>query len=226
MAMKRITLVGACLVAAAFAISGLAASTASAVEPVFERVIVVPIKEGEKMAFTSASAKATLETVGKVKIVCLSSSGKGNITGPTAISMAVTFKGCEEPVGTKCTSTGALEGEVVVSGFEGKLGNLKSEATPGIALFQGSGHANDAEFSCGATTVKIFGGVVGPITPIGSVVTKLKLIYKETAGVQLFENLFGGSLDNLSMSFSGGSAVRTGLLETTTITLSEPLEIS
>jgi hypothetical protein len=223
--MNRIKVVATCL-AAVFAISGLAAATASAAEPIFERVIVVPVKEGEKVAFTAASAKTTLETVGKVKIVCTSSTGKGNITGPTGISVSVTFKGCESPAGTKCTSTGALEGEVVTNGFEGKLGNLKSEATPGVALFPATGHTNDAEFACGATTVKMFGGVVGPITPVGTVVTKLKLTYKETAGVQLFESLFGGPLDNLSMAFNGGSAARTGLLETNTITLSEPLQIS
>jgi hypothetical protein len=219
---RYLKLTGLC-VAAVFVLGAVTAVSASA-GPVFSKVIVEPLKEGEKVPFTSTSGKTTLETVAKEKIICLSSTDKGELTGPTSLVVAVAFKGCEH-LATKCTSTGALEGEIITNNFEGKLGNLKSESTPGIALFQEKAKPADAEFTCGTTKVKIFGGVVGPITPVGNAVTKLKLSFKQTAGIQLFENLFGGPLDNLTASFAEAKAERTGLNGTDTLTLSKPIQV-
>jgi len=225
--MARIRIIGLCVVAAAFAMSTMAAAPASAAEPVFEHeiVMVTPLTESEKVLFTAASKKATLETVQKEKIVCASSSAQGSILGPSGISLSVAFKGCEE-LGSKCTSAGAAEGEILTNVFEGKLGNLKSGSTPGVALFQPKEHENDAEFVCGTTSVEIFGGVVGPITTVGKLVTKLSLTYKSTAGIQLFESLFGGPLEVLAASFGRGKAEQAGLTATDVLTLSQPLEIS
>jgi hypothetical protein len=223
-AMKCLKLTGLCLVVVLVLGAASAASASAASGPVFSKVIVEPLKEGEKVPFTSTTGKTTLETVGKEKIVCLSSIDKGELTGPTSLVLAVAFKGCEHSA-TKCTSAGAAEGEIVTNAFEGKLGNLKSESTPGVALFQEKTKPADAEFTCGTTKIKLFGGVVGPITPAGTAVTKLKLSYKETAGIQLFENIFGGPLDNLSASFGEGKAERMGLTGTDTLTLSKPIQV-
>jgi hypothetical protein len=221
--MKCLKLMGLCLTAL-LAIGAASAVSASAASPVFSKVIVEPLKEGEKVPFTSTTRKTTLETVEKEKITCLSSTDKGELTGPTSLVLSVKFAGCEH-LTTKCTSAGAAEGEIVTNLFEGKLGNLKSEATPGIALFQEKAKANDAEFTCGTIKVKIFGGVVGPITPIGSAVTKLTLKFQQTSGIQLFENIFGGPLDNLSTSFAEGKAERSGLAASDILTLSKPIQV-
>jgi hypothetical protein len=203
----------------------VAATAASAAEPIFQKVIVVPVKEGEKLAFSSSGAKATLETVGKKTIVCTTTSGQGEIIGPTGINLSITFKGCESAA-TKCTSAGAAEGEIVTNGFEGKLGNLKSGSTPGVDLSPLKGSTDDAEFACGTTKVKVFGGVVGQINAIDRKTTKLTLTYSEKTGVQLFESLFGGSLDVLGTSFGEAEAEQTGLSAHLALKLAEEVEIS
>ena len=223
--MKCLKLTGLCL-AAVFVFGAATSVSAAAAGPVFSKVIVEPLKEGEKVPFTSSTHKTTLETVGKEKINCSSSTDKGELTGPTSLVLGVAFKGCEyAATKTKCTSAGAAEGEIITNNFEGKLGNLKSESTPGIALFQEKGKPADAEFTCGTTKIKLFGGVVGPITPAGAAVTKLTLSYKQTAGIQLFENIFGGPLDNLSASFAEGKPERTALSGTDTLTLAKPIQV-
>jgi hypothetical protein len=223
--MRRISSLALSLAAIAALFSTTAIAAASAAEPIFQRVIVTPVKEGEKISYTAAGTKTTLETVEKSKIACASVAAKGAITGPSSLTMAVAFKGCESSA-TKCTSAAAAEGEIVTNTFEGKLGNLKSGSTPGVALFQSKAATTDAEFACGTTKVKLTGGVVGPITTVGKVESKLTLTYTAKAGIQLFESLFGGPLDTLALQFEPGKAEQSGLNAHVTLTLAEPLEVS
>ncbi len=221
--MRRTSVFALCL-ACALAAASAGATIASAVEPIFEKVIIVPNKEGEKIPFTATGTKAVFTTTAGAKITCLTASASGNVVGEHTMTFAVTFKGCEGFT-AKCTSAGALEGEVVTAGFEGKLGNLKSESTPGIALF--GLKETDAEFTCGTTAVKLTGGVVGPISPFGSVVNKLTLQYKAASpGIQLFESLFGGPLDTFSLATGGGGPVHAALGEKIALKMSEPIEIT
>jgi hypothetical protein len=222
---RRISSLALSLAAIAVLLGATAIATASAAEPIFERVIVVPVKEGEKIAFKAAGAKATLESVEKNKVACTSTASTGSVSGPTGVTMTITFKGCESSA-TKCTSAGAAEGEIVTNTFEGKLGNLKSGSTPGVALFQAKEKTTDAEFTCGTNKVKLTGGVVGTIGLDERVETKLTLLYTAKAGIQLFESLFGGSLDVFSMSFNEAAAAQSGLSTRITMTLAEPLEVS
>jgi hypothetical protein len=223
--MRRISSLAIAALAVVGALAGAAATAASAAEPIFERVVVTPVKEGEKISYTAVGAKVSLETVGKNKITCLTSAGKGAITGPSALNMSITFKGCESSA-TKCTSTGAAEGEILTTAFEGKLGNLKSGSTPGVAFFQGKEKSTAAEFACGTTKVKLTGGVVGPISTVGKVESKLTLSYTAKSGIQLFESLFGGPLDVLDLQFGEGTAEQSGLVAKFTLKLSESLEIT
>jgi hypothetical protein len=222
--MRRIALMALSLLSVAAA-SASAAVSAAAAEPVFERIVITPLKEGEKVPFTSKTGRTLLETPAKTKVACAGATDKGSIEGPTSLSLSVKFTGCESGA-AKCTSAGAAEGEIVTNTFEGKLGNLKSGSTPGVALAQSKEHTNDAEFNCGATAVKLFGGVVGAVAPIGKTVSKLIVGFKESAGVQLFESLFGGPLEALSATFNGGTAESTGLEATDALTLAEPLQVS
>ena len=139
--------------------------------------------------------------------------------------MSIAFKGCEMAA-AKCTSTGAAEGEIVTNTFEGKLGNLKSSSTPGIALTQPKAKTNDSEFTCGTTKVTLSGGVVGTVAPTGKIVAKLTISYIQKTGIQLFESTFGGPLDILSTTIGTGSARQTGLALKDTITLPELIEIT
>jgi hypothetical protein len=221
---RSVRRVALCLVALT-AVGCIVTATASAAEPIFNKVVVVPLKEGEKVSFTSTGLKANLETVGKKLIVCASSTGQGEVVGPTGMKLGITFKGCESAT-TKCTSTGAAEGEIVTNGFEGKLGNLKSGSTPGVDLSQLKEKTNDAEFTCGTTKVKLFGGVVGPIVTANKKTTRLLLTYSARSGIQLFENLFGGSVNTFSTSFGEAAAEQTGLVGHITLKFSEEVEIT
>jgi hypothetical protein len=222
---RRISSLTLSLVAIAALLGSAAIATASAAEPIFERVIVIPVKEGEKITFKGVGSKVTLETVEKSKVTCTSTASTGAVSGPNGVTMAITLKGCESSA-SKCTSAGAAEGEIVTNTFEGKLGNLKSGSTPGVALFQSKEKTTDAEFTCGTNKVKLTGGVVGTIGLDERVETKLTLLYTAKAGIQLFESLFGGTLDVLDTQFNEGAATQSGLSTRITITLAEPLEVS
>jgi hypothetical protein len=210
---------------AVIAAGAITTATAAAVEPVFQRVVTTPVKEGEKIPFKSTGAKTTLETVEKAKIACTSTTNTGSITGPTSLTLAITFKGCESSA-TKCTSAGAAEGEIVTNVFEGKLGNLKNGSTPGIALFQSKTSTVDAEFTCGTTKVKLTGGVVGQVTNVGKPSTKLIISYVAKSGVQLFESLFGGTLDVLNLQFAEGKAMQSAVVTKDTLVFPEAIQVS
>jgi hypothetical protein len=223
--MRRISSLALSLAAIAALFSTIAIAAASAAEPIFERVIVTPVKEGEKISYNATGTKTALETVEHNKISCTSVAAKGAITGPSSLTMTVAFKGCESSA-TKCTSAGSAEGEILTNTFEGKLGNLKSGNTPGVALFQSKAATTDAEFTCGTTKVRLTGGVVGPITTVGKVESKLTLTYSAKAGIQLFESLFGGALDVFNTQFGEAKAEQSGLNAHVTLTLAEPLEVT
>ena len=119
--MKRIRIIALCLVAA-FALSAIAATGASAEEaPEIGRCKKVTVKKSgkygtvtctslkaggeyewtpgvEKTGFTEHGTITTIETVGKAKMVCEESNWTGEYTGPkTVANVKVTF-------GQKCTS--------------------------------------------------------------------------------------------------------------------------
>ncbi len=119
--MKRIRIVGLCLVAA-FALSAIAVSTASATAPEFGRCLKKAKAEGSgfsdskcnkaigtgaKYEWTTTIVKkglssviksgttATLETVSKTKITCKGETATGEVDAPKDAKLTADFTGCE-----------------------------------------------------------------------------------------------------------------------------------
>ncbi len=221
--MKHVRIVGFCL-AVALGLIGATAGSASAAAPEFSRSTSTPVKEGEKITFTSTAKSAKLESVGKEKIACATATDKGEIVGPTGINSSFTFKECVK--GTeKCTSSGAAAGEIVTNIFEGKLGDLKSSSTPGVSFAQAKEKTNDAEFTCGTEKIVLSGGVAGSIT-LKRATSKPPIVFVEKLGIQAFEGLFGGTLETLSMTVGTGKAVQAGLSLKDVLALPEEIAIS
>jgi hypothetical protein len=222
--MKRVGIIGFCL-AVALGLIGVSAGSASAAAPEFSRSTSTPVKEGEKITFTSTAKLPKLESVGKVKIACATATDKGEIVGATGINTSVTFKECLK--GTeKCTSTGATAGEIVTNTFEGKLGNLKSSSTPGVSFAQAKEKTSDAEFTCGTEEkIVLSGGVVGSIT-LKRATSKPPITFVQKAGIQQFESLFGGTLEILSLKVNTGAAETAGLSLKDVLVLPEEIAIS
>lgn len=197
--MKPIRLIGLCLVAA-FALSAVAAASASAKEVLYE------LSKGTFPAtFTSTGGKSTLETVaggltGVVSCTGIKDSGTiGSATegsGKTAHlgTAKITFTGCTAAGGlAKCTSvkTGEetiAEGEILVRSAPFHLGLADPGGLPAQLLL-----ISGVEFKCATETVKVSGSIIGLIKKtngeppvIGEEVEKASLVFKQKKGKQEF----------------------------------------
>lgn len=152
--MKRIRIVGLCLVAA-FAFTALAASSAFATappQPVFGKCLKKAVATGEGYSDTgctkhvASAAKyewvkggangveyttaikeatsATLETTKKEKVVCTGETSTGKILTETTQETTPTFTGCST-LTKKCSTPGKPEGTISVAPLEGTLGTEK-----------------------------------------------------------------------------------------------------
>lgn len=188
--MKRIRIVGLCLLAA-FAFSAVAVSTASAAAPEFGRCIKKAKAEGTGYSeakcntkgegktakyewvagivngtFTSAikaGTTATLETVGKTKITCKGETSGGEIATTKEVQGVIAkFTSCES-AGLKCQS-GATTGEIETKALSGVIGfetETGEQKKWKIAEeLHGPGNGNLAEFSCGPAKVLVHGSVL------------------------------------------------------------------
>jgi alpha-tubulin suppressor-like RCC1 family protein len=191
-----------------------------------------------KASFTSADATETvetvvkpkaieLETVGKVKLVCQNESGTGKYAGTKQVSgMVIEFTGCEFG-GTKCSSSGAAEGEITTSVIEGALGWRETEGNKiGLSLTP----AGEAELfmgaTCGSTTIAVRGSVIGVVTAVDKMSSTFTLLLGEKKGMQQPEAFEGESKEVLEMSVSGGAYEQVGLAADLTLTSEEGLEIN
>jgi hypothetical protein len=195
--MKRIRIMGLCLVAA-FAFSALAASFATA-EPVFLTKTVVA--EGAKIPIKATLGAAFLEGQSGSKITCTGGTSTGEVTGPvTAKNNVSTFVGCESS-GLKCES-GLTEGVIVTKALEAKLNGITS-SLPGERLFdekEGRG-GKLAEFSCGggAVVVIVRGSLIGSLAgaagtnaETGKLLPSSTLTFAESAGIQKYTSFSEG----------------------------------
>jgi hypothetical protein len=189
--MKRIRILGLCLVAA-FALTIVAASTASAAEPAlfacvkqaggkfsdkactkagegktakFELVEGV----GKKATFKGKGGAATLHTPavgGEVKCGGFKDSGT-NSSATTESKVVSIFTKCTS-LGKNCVSPGAKKGEIKTNNLKGVLGYInKGSKKVGVALSAESGSIL-AEFNCEGLEIVTTGSVIGEVTPVNS----------------------------------------------------------
>jgi hypothetical protein len=211
--MKRIRIMGLCLVAVVA--MSVAASSASAA-PVFVTKAVVGEPASSKIPIEATLGAAFLEAKSGTKITCTAGKSTGEITSKTTAAKNVTkFTGCESG-GNPCENAAAKE--IVTKSLAGVLGGITS-SLPGERLFdEATGKGGTlAEFKCaGVLNVIVKGSLIGSLSgaagttataaETGKLATS-KLTFAESAGIQKY-NKFAegeGGTEQLESSVGGGS---------------------
>jgi hypothetical protein len=196
--MKRIRIMGLCLVAA-FAMSALVSAAASA-EPVFLTKTVVA--EGVKIPIAGTLGAAFLEGKSGSKITCTGGTSTGEVTGPqTSKKNVTTFTGCLTGE-FKCESAGQAEGVIVTNALEAKLNGITA-VLPGEKLFnEATGKGGTlAEFSCASGAIAVIvkgsligslGGAAGTNAETGKLLATASLTFAEAGGIQKYTSFSEG----------------------------------
>ena len=158
---------------------------------------------GPKQKFTSTVGKVTLETVGGVKVTCVSGSGQGEITSLKGESIALVLSGCEERAAHQtCQSASAAVGEIRTSALSGELGFIADTEplTPvaGLDLKPAPPASSLARFQCGGGERVVTGSVIVPVAS-GKMSAAPALAFKATGGKQIPEGFEGLPTDTLSI---------------------------
>jgi hypothetical protein len=230
--MKRMRVIGLCLVAA-FAISAVMAGSASAAAPSFGRCLAQKggkyensgcTKEAKEVAkqkfeWTPTILKktfkahmtgtlATLETVTGTKITCKAEKNSGaEYSGEKSVSKIVAdFTGCETG-GIECSNAGA--GEIITSSLAGLLGVEKLGTTPPInnkleVQLTPESAATLAEFKCSTLTIKVTGCVAHPISS-GKMLLTATEKFTASKGEQKPDKFLGGPADECALASNNGA---------------------
>jgi hypothetical protein len=245
--MKITRILGLVLVAV-FALSAVAAASASAAEPAFYECAKEAggkyekgcAKEGGKGGYVlregigknhtlkGKSGKAKLETPGVGAVECSSSKSTGTVTGPKNINkIVVEYKGCTSN-GKKCNSTGAKAGTIKTNTLKGEIGYIeggKAAHEVGADIKPESG-TNLAEFECEGVKIETYGSVIGRVKPVNTFSKTSELIFKGTSGGgQEIKKLEGQPEDTLHTNFVGIASGLSSYQEQTTVNKGEDLEV-
>jgi hypothetical protein len=201
--MKRIGIIGLCLMAVVAA-SAVSAASSSAALPEFKSANGFPV------TFISSSLLPLLPTLksqilGKEEnIVCKTASDKGEISNATTVAkIKVTYTECkEESAPTKmCTTTGKATGTIETEAISGKIGYVGSAAElvnklVGIEL-KPTGLVFII-FTCTgkAEKVTVEGCTVGVATPTNVSTTLGFLAFEEIGGTNAKSQRFKGFADS------------------------------
>lgn len=217
--MKRIKIMGLCLIAVCWVAAAAGTGSASAL-PQF-----LPASG----TFLSVSGKGTLQTTGGMLLICASDFDKGSITGPDSVgNVLVAFHGCKETqLNSPCNSGPEPEGLIKTNELKGLLGYInKTSKDVGLSLEPTSGTVF-VEFSCasGLVKAKVTSSVIGKVSPINTKSTTSLLSYKQTSGKQLFTRLEGGPLAFLLILKIGEANEVAGEETHDIITFHQPTEV-
>ncbi len=182
-------------------------------------------------AFTGSGKAATLETVGKQKLMCTESATSGEYTGTKTATLRVTLTGCKKVASKEaCQSAGAAAGEIKASSLQGELGFIKDFAEGGavtVALGWDLKHSPSiVSGECGASkeALVLTGSVIAPISAVDKMLPAYNLTPKATAGKQAPESFEEAPNDTLSVAFGPGTPEQAGLTTIEKIVNGEKLE--
>jgi hypothetical protein len=249
--MQRLKFITLALMAA-FAISVVTASAASAALPEFGRCVKgaegsgkyeelncqkeggkkeFERKELAKRGFTGTSGAGTFETIKKNKVTCTGDTSKGEVeagNGHKVTNVTVTFTGCEEPIfKEKCHTAGEAEGTMKTVKLKGELGYLKAPPAPEVGLLlEPAAGTEFLKFECGFFIKSVVeGSVIGKVTPVNVMTPKFKIFYKQKEGKQEFQNFSGGGNHHLTTSINGAAPIESGEETEETVTGEEEAEV-
>ncbi len=221
--MKLINIIGLALLAS-FAISMVASASASATLGIFECTLgsgttnlgancleeagaehTVKVITGA--TFTGKAVGATILTAGTKKIECAAGTNTGEITSLTEDKGTIKFSGCKEtPSGVKCEAPGGVGSGILLVAISSRIVSYTQNATLKAGLLLSVRNAtgeNKIEIECAGTKVKVYGSVVGSITPEDTASLSFTAKYVVTNGVQEISELSTNS--SLRAKFGGGA---------------------
>jgi hypothetical protein len=241
--MKRIRIVGLCLIAA-LAMTAITAASASAAAPEYGKCTKVAKGTGKMSAATCTLEKAggsyewqplagtvtfttaikeatlaTLETVKKEKVVCKGETSTGSFLNAKEVETTPTFTGCEA-FKLKCSTPGQPEGTIAVAALQGELGVEKKGETAvknkiaSNLYAQGNKGGQIVEFSCGGFVIKVKAEVLFPVSA-NKMLATATVKFTASKGKQKPEKFEGGPKETLESSFSGGPFEQSGQTITT-----------
>jgi len=221
-------ILGVCLVAA-FALSLVAVSSASASGPAFWECAKVAAGAGKytnKTCSTEGTGKTAKyelkEGIGKAKVFkgtgksatlhtpalsseikCTAFKDEGKLKTPTTEEKVLsTFSGCTT-LGKKCASAGEKAGDIKTFDLFGELGTISSGSGVGALLTAETGKYL-AEFNCEGLAVKVEGGVIGEETPVNKFTKTEDSIFAITGSDQQAITSFTGGPKEVLESTIGG----------------------
>jgi hypothetical protein len=245
--MRRINVMGLCLVAIA-ALASMAVASASAAPELFECAKAAKVGKsytgkfndkncseanpggtgkyelqpgiGKGKAFKGSGKVATLHTpaIGG-EVTCKTNKSSGKNSSPTHQSGVIAeFKTCTS-LGKKCTSAGEKPGTIKTNPLEGSFGYIsKSPLKVGVDLV-GEGGKDSADFTCEGLVIETKGAVIGEITGnINSFNKTTSNIFAVTGeGFQQVKNFEGGPNTELTSEVNGSGPFPSGQQATVTV---------
>lgn len=217
--MRRARTIGVCC-AALVALSATMTASAWAVPPEFTGPFPTPFK--------SKSGVTVLETVKKATIRCTADTGSGEVTGPKAGTMTITFTGCEfVTLGVPCNTVGVPPGTIVTTQLLMTLGYINGpKKEVGVDLSTATGGPL-VGFTCAGLSVSVTGSVIGKITPVNKVVAPpghFALRFVQAGGKQKPTKFEAEPTDVLFTSF-GGPSQESGLTSPEEVSFPVPMMI-
>jgi hypothetical protein len=238
--MKRIKIMGLCLVAV-FVMSAMASAAASAAEPAwFECKLVAGGKfekgckkegvgkkagygfvegVGKAKPFKGAGGKATLHTHAvNGEVTCTAFKDSGTVDTPKHEKNVLSiFTGCVS-VGKKCSSPLAKIGEIKTFKLEGGIGYISAAEHRAGTDLKAEGGGLLAEFACTnkakgekALEIKVKGSVIGEITPVNTLSKVSNTVFVVDAEQeQKYKNLEGQPEDILLSEIVGIGTFKSG----------------
>lgn len=181
-------------------------------------VHVVPAPIGAK---TIDGEGVTTFTASFGSLSCTSSSGTATFTNSTTGTLEQTFRGCTEPFGGKCTTTGQPEGTITTPTLEFHLLTVEDSVTkatgPGILVTPNGGHF--ATFKCPLIGEVTIGGngLIGTITSpkCGETSSQATIQFSSSStGVQTHKTVVGTTTEYSLSSGSGAASEDMSMLIT------------
>jgi hypothetical protein len=172
---------------------------------------------GPKSGFTAVIKPATtlkLESVGKTKIACTGLTVSGSVLDAVSVLYGTfTFTGCQKENAKKehftCATRGGPAGTVALGPLGGRLGVIKTEATPVKNKIGLQVRTFDEEIQCGIESVSVLGNITVPVKT-NKMAAAETLKFAETAGVQKPLG-FEGERPRLEFNFEQGGLGVTAL---------------
>jgi hypothetical protein len=135
--------------------------------------------------FTAKAIAKTIITAGAKKVECTGATGEGVVTSSTEDVATIKYTGCtEEPSGFKCETSGAGAGVLVIP-VSSKIVFYEGPSTNKAGLLvspRNSTGENKTEFECVGTKVKVYGSVIGALTPTGEMSLSFTAKWQLNAG--------------------------------------------